>query len=164
MKNKKFNINGILVYCLMALTGFAFACDKNDDEELLDNEITFNNIELLGSNEIPAVTTNGSGTLSATYNRSTKILSYTFNWTLGNTDDNTVGIHFHGPALVTENAPIVIPVENFPNSHTGSVSGETRALTDAEEAQLLDGRWYLNIHSDTYPDGELRGNLLRGEP
>ena len=32
-------------------------------------------------------------------------------------------------------------------------------LTQEEEDQLLNGMWYLNIHSTTYPAGELRGQV-----
>ena len=164
MKSPDTTIRKMLLYCLVALSGLAFACDKDDDEdELLDNEIVFINITLSGGNQVPPVETSGSGTFSATYNRSTKVLSYNFSWTLGNEDDSTIGIHFHGPAPADQNAPIIIPIDFHPTAHAGSVTGETRELTETEEEQLLDGRWYLNIHSTTYEDGELRGQLLRGE-
>jgi hypothetical protein len=164
MESHNITIRKMLLYCLVALSGLAFACDRDDDEEeLLDNEIVFNNIVLSGDNQVPPVATSGSGTFSATYNRSTKMLSYNFTWTLGDENDNTIGIHFHGPALADQNAPVVIPIDSHPTSHTSSVTGETRELTETEEEQLLDGRWYINIHSTTYEDGELRGQLLRGE-
>ncbi|EJF10331.1 MULTISPECIES: CHRD domain-containing protein [Pontibacter] len=164
MEYQGVNIRRVMFYCLMLLSGFIYACDDEDDvDDMLESEIEFTNVELSGENEVPAVATSGSGSLTATYDRSTRILTYNFSWTLGDAGDNTVGIHFHGPALATENAPVVIPIENHTSSYTGSVTGATRELTQTEEEQLLDGRWYLNIHSSTYPDGELRGQLLRGE-
>ncbi|MCP2045900.1 CHRD domain-containing protein [Pontibacter sp. HSC-36F09] len=163
MKREDISVRRAVVYFLVLLSGFAYACDDDNEDDLLESEVAFTNVELSGDNEVPAVTTSGSGSLTATYDRSTRILTYNFSWTLGNAADNTVGIHFHGPALATESAPVVIPIENHPTSYTGSVTGTTRALTQNEEEQLIDGKWYLNIHSTTYPNGELRGQLLRGE-
>ncbi|PKV62596.1 CHRD domain-containing protein [Pontibacter ramchanderi] len=164
MKCRNAIVRRAVLYATLLLSGVAFACDDDEkDEDLLGSEIEFTNVALSGENEVPAVTTSGSGSMTATYDRSTRMLTYNFSWTLGSTTDNTVGIHLHGPALATESAPVVIPIENHPTSHTGSVTGTTRALTQSEEEQLLDGKWYLNIHSSTYPNGELRGQLLRGE-
>ena len=75
-------------------------------------------------------------------------------------DDETVGMHFHGPATPQQNAGVIIPVTGFTNNSTGSLTGSTRALTKAEEKQLLNGLWYFNIHSTTHKGGELRGNLI----
>jgi len=41
----------------------------------------------------------------------------------------------------------------------GTVVG-TALLTDVEEAELLSGQYYLNIHSFGFTAGELRGNLV----
>lgn len=163
----------LMVSLLVSFTLVLSSCDEDDDINLPANEVKFENIALTGDAEIsnPPVTTTGSGTLNAVYNQDTKKISYTVNWTLGNENDKTVGMHFHGPASITENAPIVIGIPlsstggggytgGGTGSNTGTVSGQTRALTQAEEEQLLDGKWYLNIHSTTYPNGELRGQVV----
>ncbi len=164
MGRQDLSVRKVIVYFSVLLSGFIYACDGDDEaDDMLDTKITFLNVELSGGNEVPAVDTDGTGSLTATYDRSTRILTYTISWTLGNPGDNTAGIHFHGPALATENAPVVIPIEDHTTSHTGTITGTTRELSQAEEDQLLNERWYLNIHSGTHPDGELRGQLLRGE-
>ena len=33
-------------------------------------------------------------------------------------------------------------------------------LTDAQAADLMAGRWYVNIHTAANPNGEIRGQLL----
>lgn len=162
MKDYNINLRRILVYSLMVLSSFALACDDDDDDDILpDNEVEFNNIQLLGANEVPAVTSSGAGTLNATYNRDTNIITYTVSWQFGSVSDNLVGMHFHGPASTTEDADIVIDITPASNNraYQGTVSGTTRALTEAEEDELLDGEWYINVHSTTYPEGELRGQL-----
>ena len=37
----------------------------------------------------------------------------------------------------------------------------TAHLTDEQAGQLLDGQWYINIHTAAHPDGEIRGQVLR---
>jgi hypothetical protein len=158
MEYYKSNFKKTLFYCLLILCGFAVSCD--DDDDVPSNEVKFNNIQLRGTNEVPAVTTSGTGTLNATYNRNTKIITFTINWTLGKSTDKVTGMHFHGPAPITQNAPVVIPLTPTTDSATGTFTGTTRALTDAEAADLLADTWYLNIHSTTFPNGELRGQLI----
>lgn len=163
----------LLVSLLLSFMLVLSSCDDDADINLPANEVRFENIALTGDAEVrtPPVTTSGSGTLNVVYNKDTKKISYTVNWTLGNPDDKTVGMHFHGPASTSENAPIVIGIPltstsgggyggSGSDSGTGSVSGKTRALTQAEEQQFLNGSWYLNIHSTTYPEGELRGQVV----
>lgn len=163
MKNYDTFYKKMLLYCMMFLCSFALSCDDDDDDVdiILDDEVEFEDIQLLGANEVPAVTSSGSGTLNATYNMDTKVITYSVTWTLGDVGDDVVGMHFHGPASTTEVAPIIIeitpPATN--RDYIGSVSGTTRALTDDEEDDLLAGLWYVNIHSNTYPDGELRGQV-----
>jgi hypothetical protein len=34
-------------------------------------------------------------------------------------------------------------------------------LTDAQANDLMAGLYYVNIHTDTYPNGELRGQVVK---
>lgn len=63
-------------------------------------------------------------------------------------------IHLHQGA-VGENGPIL---RNLTVNDDGSFEG-TFTLTDAEEALLLDQALYVNIHTDEFGAGELRGQL-----
>ncbi|CAM3564862.1 CHRD domain-containing protein [Pontibacter korlensis] len=148
-----------LLVCLMVLGGLTVACDDDDDIDIVD-EVEFVNVELLGANERPPVESSGSGEMDVVYNDATNMLTYTISWELGNPDDNTVAMHFHGPADVNSSAPPVIDITGFDTDNSGTVTGTTRALTDDEEADLKAGLWYVNIHSATHPSGELRGNLI----
>lgn len=133
-----------------------------NDDDADDNLVTFRNIPLTGANEVPAITTSGSGTFDGTYNRTTKVLNYTLKWSLGDPAATTTNMHFHGPAEPTESKPPRIPITGFPTgSANQSFSGATPALDATQEEELLNGKWYVNIHSSTYPGGELRGQLVR---
>ena len=34
-------------------------------------------------------------------------------------------------------------------------------MTDVQANDLMTGLYYVNIHTDTYPSGELRGQLIK---
>lgn len=141
----------------LALALFMSACDDDDDVDTPTNEVKFENIALTGANERPAVTTNNTGTFNGIYNKDTKTITYTVTWN-GFTATN---MHFH-KADVTTSGPPVIPVDKkgTPLAYTSPLSETTRPLTAAEEADLLNGLWYFNIHSAQFPTGELRGQLV----
>jgi hypothetical protein len=62
--------------------------------------------------------------------------------------------HIHGPAAKNANAGVLIPLAINDNTLTGSAT-----LTDAQIADLKAGLWYANVHSATFPGGEIRGQL-----
>lgn len=136
------------------------ACNDDDDEEPQNNTQKVS-IQLSGAQEVPAINSSGSGSADITYDRASRMISYTVTWTLGTSSTTTTGMHFHGAenGSDTTSSPVVIPITGFTSANTGTFSGVTRELTDAEINQLYAGKWYLNVHSDTFPAGELRGNI-----
>ncbi len=163
METKRNLLRHRLILALMLLLGtFMTACDEDDInlDDLLNNDVNFEGVQLKGANEVPMVQSDGFGLINVYYNSKTRIITYDLAWTLGNSDDQTLGMHFHGPATPQQNAGVIIHVKGFTSSSTGSLTGSTRALTKEEEKQLLNGLWYFNIHSSTHPGGELRGNLI----
>ncbi|MCX2739841.1 CHRD domain-containing protein [Pontibacter anaerobius] len=168
---KQFRNLWLMIGLLFSLTLVLSSCDDDDDDGTIApvDEVAFENIALTGEAEVQdqPVVTDGSGTLHVFYNMETNVIRYNVTWQLGNDADVTTGMHFHGPATTSESAEIVIGIpisgstsgydEDEPNK--GAISGQTRPLTQQEEEQFLSGLWYLNIHSTTYPDGELRGQV-----
>ena len=110
---------------------------------------------LSGTEEVPSNDSSGTGTLEATYDSDSNVLNYTVTYS-GLTGDATAA-HFHGPAAPGENASPILPIEG---SLASPFSG-TATLTDAQEADLLSGAWYFNIHTAQYPGGEIRGQVLQ---
>ena len=37
----------------------------------------------------------------------------------------------------------------------------TVTLSDSQAADLLAGKWYFNVHSEKYPNGEIRGTVAK---
>ena len=95
------------------------------------------------------------------YDPTTKIITYKITWTLGNSAATTTNMHFHGSDTGSDlvSSGVAIGITGFATGSSGTLSGITVALTDVQAAQLLAGKWYVNIHSSTVGSGELRGNI-----
>jgi Cu/Zn superoxide dismutase len=108
---------------------------------------------LKATTEVPATTSQGTGTVDATYDTVTKKLTWTVNYT-GLTGAATAA-HFHSPASPTENAPPTVPLAGDLKS---PIKGEA-TLTDAQAKDLADGKMYFNIHTAANAGGEIRGQV-----
>jgi hypothetical protein len=111
---------------------------------------------LTAAEEVPPTDSTATGTVAATYDTETNVFTYTIEYS-GLTADATAA-HFHGPAAPGENADPVVPVAD---PLASPISG-TVTLDDTQEADLLAGKWYFNVHTAQYPDGEIRGQVLEG--
>src|SRR2546428_9607725 len=60
--------------------------------------------------------------------------------------------HFHGPAQPGANAGVAVPIPNV----AASPAQGSATLTDAQAADLLAGRYYINMHTAPNPAGEVR--------
>lgn len=109
------------------------------------------NASLKGWNEVPPRETPAFGTGTATLDLATKLfeLNYSFE---GLVADQTAA-HIH-VAPEGANGGVLFP---FP---LGSPVSFSQTLTDAQIDELRSGLWYINVHSATYPGGEIRGQLL----
>ena len=111
--------------------------------------------DLKASNEVPPVAGNGSGSLTATYDTTSKKLSWKGSYK--GLSGPATAAHFHGPAEPGKNAGVVIPIGNdVKDSFDGSAT-----LTDAQAADMMAGKWYVNIHTATNKAGEIRGQLTK---
>lgn len=111
---------------------------------------------LNGGSEVPAKTTDGKGTATASLDTATKMLTYTVDYS-GLTGPASAA-HFHGPAEAGANAGVVLKFD-MPAS---PIKG-TATLTDAQMADLMGGKWYANVHTAANPGGEIRGQMVKGK-
>jgi len=117
-------------------------------------------IHALGASLDGAQANAGAGTGStatghavATLNADTNVfcMDLSFEGLLG---EQTVQ-HVHGPATATQEASVLFGIPG-----PGSFTGFCRTVTDAQEAIILAGLAYVNVHSTRNPGGEIRGQIL----
>lgn len=113
--------------------------------------------DLKASSEVPAKDSSGQGTLTATLDSESHELKYHVEFS-GLTGP-VVAAHFHGPAAEGVNAKPQVPVKApFTSPLDGTVT-----LTTEQEKDLLDGKWYFNLHTTANPRGEIRGQVVKAE-
>jgi hypothetical protein len=111
--------------------------------------------DLKASSEVPAKDSAGTGKLTATLDTASGMFMYHVEYT-GLTGPATAA-HFHGPAAPGVNAGPVVPVKG---PLAGPIEGMA-TLTPEQSKDLLDGKWYFNIHTAANPGGEIRGQVMK---
>jgi CHRD domain/PEP-CTERM motif len=134
---------------------------------------------LRGTNEVPANASPGTGSATITINGNFMTVNVTFSGLQG----NTTASHIHCCSAPGANAQVATTTPTFPGFPLGVQSGtylQTFDLTLASSynpafitahggtvaqaqadflAGLMGGQTYLNIHTNLFPGGEIRGQL-----
>ena len=154
---KKTIIFSVALYCLLLICGISFSsCHK--DNTATTTTITYKlSGNAAGDQEVPAVTTSGTGTLTGTLNNNTNALHYSVAWT--NLSGTATAAHFHGPATAGANSGVVIPFQIVNSGNSGTATGDT-TLTEAQKADLIAGKWYWNVHTAAHGGGEIRAQVI----
>lgn len=110
-------------------------------------------INLDGSHEVPPVNTSATaaGTITVAADKSVR-------GSITTTGIDARSAHIHEGAPGT-NGPVIIPLEKTADNTWSVPAGAM--LTDAQYASYMAGNLYVNIHSATYPNGEIRAQLNR---
>lgn len=103
--------------------------------------------------EVPINNSAGSGTLQATLDTDTRVLSWQVAYV--GLSGPASAAHFHGPAAPGANAGVVLPFA----SPVSPIDGKA-TLTPAQVADLMAGKWYVNVHTAANPGGEIRGQVM----
>lgn len=117
---------------------------------------------LFGSNEVPSVISPARGAVYLEVDPSDSTLVVTGSFR-GLSTELAVGTHLH-IALPGRNGPIAIGLD--PTTPEDDLSGEWRSednvytLTGEQITALRQGRFYANVHSEKFPAGEIRGQVL----
>lgn len=98
----------------------------------------------------------GKGVAKLTYDRETRVISWTV--TLGGLSSDATLLHFHGPAKPGQNAPVAVWLVPKGTPPVSPVTGQA-TLTADQAAQLQEGNWYVNLHTQAFPACELRGHI-----
>ena len=153
----------LMALTVVALSGLAFSC--NDDNNNDPGPAMRNNYRIsgnaAGSQVVPSVTTDATGTITGTYNPNTKVLTYTNTWT--NLSGAPTGGGFYNGAMGV-NGTMVGSAWTYGGTATGTgTNSGTMTLTAAQEEQLMAGNWYYGYTTATNTNGEVRGQITATE-
>ncbi len=157
-----------------ALLGVAIVAACGSDKPTQPANITYT-ATLTGAAEVPAKTTNGTGTFVGVLNPNTNVFTYTVNYS-GLGSNVTLG-HIHGPGDATVTANVIVnfaaPENGSGSLQVGAPSGTatgnvsltgtvntSRGISGDSLRKLLDaGLTYANIHTQLNGGGEIRGQI-----
>jgi hypothetical protein len=116
-------------------------------------------IQLTSDQEVPSNTSGAKGTAEVTYNKDTKTLSYTVNYS-GLTGKATMA-HIHGTAAKGVNAGVKVDLTpKLQKETSGNFSDSVKIDNNGiSEDSLMQGLYYFNIHTPKNPGGEIRGQI-----
>ena len=102
----------------------------------------------------PSNVGNGTGTIAGDYDDVTKFLNYSITWM--NLTSAVNNMHFHvGPVGTPGGVDLGIP-----GPWSSPQVGLNIPLNPSQEANLLSGNWYVNVHTLDFGGGEIRGQVL----
>jgi hypothetical protein len=134
-------LTGMALTVVIGFTGPAKA-------EVVNLKTTLN-----AKNEVPPTSSQGNGTVTATYDTASKKLSWKGSYS--GLSGPATAAHFHS-GETGNNGAVVVPIVPNTSPFEGSAT-----LTDAQASELLAGKWYVNVHTEANKAGEIRGQVTK---
>ena len=124
------------------------ACKKDDDQQPAN---VVNLTATLDSKQaVPTTTSTATGTFTGTYDKDTKVLTYSV--TYQGLTPNKGHIHMGAPGVA---GGVLL---GFSSVTTSPITG-TATLKTEDADKILSGNTYVNLHSTTFGNGGIRGNI-----
>ncbi|MFT5051550.1 MAG: hypothetical protein ACI8QZ_002969 [Chlamydiales bacterium] len=133
---------------VIAFTFVAMLCSQGSAQA----QVLSGTFPIDGTQPVPPTGSVASGSGTVSVDLGTNIL--TWNITFAGLTGSETAAHFHGPAPAGANAGVQLGI-GVGSPKIGSV-----AILPAQAADIAAGLWYVNIHSTTFPGGEIRGQVL----
>jgi hypothetical protein len=109
--------------------------------------------DLKASSEVPANDSKGTGSVTATYDDASKKL--TWKGSYKDLSGPATAAHFH-TGETGKNGGVAVPIAPATSPLEGSAT-----LTPEQAADMLAGKWYVNVHTAANKGGEIRGQLTK---
>jgi hypothetical protein len=114
-------------------------------------------VSLSGAREVPPVETPATGAADIAYDPATRVVSWVI--TYNGLSGPATAAHFHGPAGQEGKAPLVVWMSKQGSPAENPIKGQA-TLTPEQAQQFAAGQWYVNIHTQANPGGEIRGQAV----
>ncbi|NHO53832.1 CHRD domain-containing protein [Acetobacter estunensis] len=102
-----------------------------------------------------SATSQPHGDVKATLDPDTNKLSYSIRWR--GLSGPVQAAHFHGPASPDQDADVIAPIDGPYNE---PLKG-TVQLDSEQVAEVMKGQVYVNLHTQAFPNGEARAQLVK---
>jgi hypothetical protein len=112
--------------------------------------------DLKGASEVPPNDSKGTGSVDVTYDSATKKISW--KGTYSGLSGPATAAHFH-TAPPGKNGGVAVPI--FSGAAAKSPFSGSATLTDAQAADLMAGKMYVNVHTASHKAGEIRGQVTK---
>jgi hypothetical protein len=113
---------------------------------------------LSGLNEVPPNGSPGTGFGTVVLNAAQTQITVDESWS-GLTAPATAS-HIHGPGAAGVTAGVLFGFSGVPAATAGAIPEQTFAITATQVGYLFAGTLYMNVHTSTFPGGEIRGQLI----
>lgn len=164
-----------ITLALSAVVVVAIGCKSNKEVTAPVSKIVTFKATMNGASEVPANTSTGTGTFTATLDTSTNI--FTYDIVFSGLTSNVSNGHIHGPAAATATAGTTINFNTWPGAQfsfgvpagtahgVATLTAATQITTtvngDSLKKLLFAGLTYANIHTTQNLGGEIRGQILK---
>ena len=112
---------------------------------------------LTGEQCLPPVATSGTGEAVLSYDPETRVV--TWNIPYSGLSSAVTLAHFHGPATPGKSGPVVVWLAERGTPPGNPITGQA-TLTPEQALQFAAGDWYVNVHTQSHPACELRGQVI----
>ncbi len=164
-----------LTLALSAAVVVAVACQSDKETTAPVSKIVTFRATLNGASEVPANTTTGTGTFTATLDTATNLFMYDI--VFSGLTSNVSNGHIHGPATAAATAGATLNFNTWPGAQFsfGAQAGTAHGVAtltaatqitatvngDSLKKLLFAGLTYANIHTTQNGGGEIRGQILK---
>jgi hypothetical protein len=140
--------NSLLSSALLFLILTAISCKSSKENPVITFQASLN-----GMSEVPPNNSTSTGVATLTYDTIAKKFDIVV--TYNGITPTASHIHKGAPGV---SGGVVF---GFTNPLTSPITYTSPVLTPEQQNDLYTGQYYVNIHSSAFPNGEIRGQLIR---
>ena len=141
----------------LLITAVFASCSKETFDQDNSDPTYSTRASASGSQQVPATTTSGSGSLNGVYNARTNNWEYEISW-FGLSGAATA-VQVMGPASAGANGQLQVALAITINGSSGNANGSV-TLTEEQQAYLLSNQLYFSVLTTANVMGEIRGQII----